>query len=55
MKEPVLDNRHRDKNPPRTGEIQQERGDALNKNLPKPIPEYSGNATVGSRLDRKPA
>ena len=48
MKEPGLDNRHRDKNPPKAGEIQQKRSDALNKNLPKPIPEYSGNATVGT-------
>jgi hypothetical protein len=48
MKEPGLDNRHRDKNPPKKGEIQQKRSDAQNKNLPKPIPEFSGNATVGT-------
>jgi len=47
MKEPGLDNRHRDKNPPKGGEIQQKRSDTLNKNLPKPIPEFSPNATVG--------
>jgi len=41
MKEPGLDNRHRDKNPPKAGEIQQKRGDTLNKNLPKPIPQFS--------------
>jgi len=46
MKEPGLDNRHRDKNPPKTGEIQQKRGDTLNKNLPKPIPEFSPNTTL---------
>lgn len=46
MKEPGLDDRHRDKNPPKAGEIQQKRGDTLNKNLPKPIPEFSPNATL---------
>jgi hypothetical protein len=46
MKEPGLDNRHRDKNPPKAGEIQQKRGDALNKNLPRPIPEFSPNAKL---------
>ncbi len=39
MKEPGLDNRHRDKQPPKAGEIQQKRGDTLNKNLSKPIPQ----------------
>jgi hypothetical protein len=39
MKEPGLDNRHRDKNRPKAGEIQQKRSDTLNKNLPRPIPE----------------
>jgi hypothetical protein len=48
MKEPGLDNRHRDKNPPKRGEIQQKRSDALNKNLPRPIDGFSGNATVGT-------
>jgi hypothetical protein len=48
MKEPGLDNRHRDKASPKKGEIQQKRSDALNKNLPKSIPEFSGNATVGA-------
>jgi hypothetical protein len=46
MKEPGLDGRHRDKNSPKSGEIQQKRSDALNKNLPRPIPEFSPNATV---------
>jgi len=41
MKEPGLDGRHRDKAPPKTGQIQQKRGDTLNKNLPKPIPQFS--------------
>ena len=46
MKEPGLDGRHRDKNPPKAGEIQQKRGDTLNKNLSKPIPEFSPNARL---------
>ncbi len=46
MKEPGLDGRHRDKNPPKAGEIQQKRGDALNKNLLKPIPQFSPNAKL---------
>jgi hypothetical protein len=46
MKEPGLDGRHRDKNPPKAGEIQQKRGDTLNKNLPKPIPQFSPNAKL---------
>jgi hypothetical protein len=48
MKEPGLDNRHRDKTSPKKGEIQEKRSDALNKNLPKPVPEFSGNASVGT-------
>jgi hypothetical protein len=48
MKEPGLDNRHRDKNQPKAGEIQQKRSDTLNKNLPRPIPEFSPNATLGT-------
>jgi hypothetical protein len=47
MKEPGLDGRHRDKNPPKAGEIQQKRSDTLNKNLPKPIPQFSKNTTLG--------
>lgn len=42
MKEPGLDDRHRDEN----GQIQQKRGDALNKNLPVPIPQFSPNARL---------
>jgi hypothetical protein len=48
MKEPGLDNRHRDKNRPKAGEIQQKRSDTLNKNLPRPVPEFSPNATLGT-------
>jgi hypothetical protein len=47
MKEPGLDGRHRDKNPPKAGEIQQKRSDTLNKNLAHPIPQFSPNATLG--------
>jgi hypothetical protein len=47
MKEPGLDNRHRDKDAPKGGEIQQKRSDALNKNLSNPVPGFSPNATVG--------
>ncbi len=46
MKEPGLDNRHRDKTPPKSGEIQQKRGDTLNENLPNPIPQFSPNAKL---------
>lgn len=48
MKEPGLDNRHRDKKIPKAGEIQQKRGDTLNKNLPKPIPQFSPNAKLAT-------
>lgn len=47
MKEPGLDDRHRDKTQPKAGEIQQKRSDTLNKNLPKPIPQFSPNTTLG--------
>jgi hypothetical protein len=42
VKEPGLDRRHRDKD----GKIQQKRGDTLNKNLSKPIPQFSANTTL---------
>jgi hypothetical protein len=48
MKEPGLDGRHRDKAPPKTGQIQQKRGDTLNKNLPRPIPEFSPQAKLST-------
>jgi hypothetical protein len=47
MKEPGLDGRHRDKAAPKKGEIQQKRGDTLNGNLPKPIPQFRSD----TRLD----
>jgi hypothetical protein len=37
-----LDNRSRDED----GEIRQKRSDTKNKNLPKPIPQFSPNATL---------
>ncbi len=48
MKEPGLDNRHRDKASPKAGQIQQKRGDTLNKNLSQPIPQFSPNAKLGT-------
>ena len=48
MKEPGLDDRHRDKAPPKAGEIQQKRGDTLNKNLPEPIPQFSPLAKLST-------
>ena len=47
MKEPGLDGRHRDKSSPKAGEIQQKRSDTLNKNLPKPIPQFPPDTTLG--------
>jgi hypothetical protein len=41
-----LDNRSRDENVPKVGEIRQKRGDTLNKNLPRPIPQFSPNASL---------
>ncbi len=46
MKEPGLDDRHRDKTPPKAGQIQQKRGDTLNKNLSEPSPQFSPNAKL---------
>jgi hypothetical protein len=48
MKEPGLDKRHRDQAPPKAGEIQQKRSDTLNKNLSRPIPEFSPLAKLGT-------
>jgi len=47
MKQPGLDGRHRDKD----GEIQQKRGDTLNKNLAQPIPQFSPNAKLQTMRD----
>jgi hypothetical protein len=48
MKQPGLDGRHRDTTSPKAGEIRQKRGDTLNKNLPKPIPQFSPNAKLST-------
>jgi hypothetical protein len=48
MKQPGLDGRQRDTAPPKAGEIRQKRGDTLNKNLPKPIPQFSPNAKLST-------
>jgi hypothetical protein len=52
MKEPGLDNRYRDKRPPKAGEIREKRGDTLNKNLPTPIPEFSPNAKLATMREK---
>ncbi len=48
MKEPGLDGRHRDKSSPKKGEIQQKRGDTLNKNLPTPVPQFRGDTKLAT-------
>ena len=48
MKQPGLDGRRRDQNPPKAGEISQKRGDTINKNLPTPIPQFSRNAKLST-------
>ena len=48
MKEPGLDGRHRDKRPPKAGEIQQKRSDTLNRNLHPPIPQVRSDATLAT-------
>lgn len=52
MKQPGLDGRHRDKTPPKAGEIQQKRSDTLNKNLSKPIPQFRADATLGHMREK---
>jgi len=47
MKEPGLDGRHRDKDPPKAGRIQQKRSDSLNKNLSRPIAQFGPNVALG--------
>jgi hypothetical protein len=48
MKEPGLDDRHRDKD----GQIQQKRGDTLNKNLTQPIPQFKPDTTLQTMRDK---
>lgn len=46
MNEPGLDGRHRDTAAPKRGEIQQKRCDTLNKNLPKPLPQFRADTKL---------
>jgi hypothetical protein len=46
MKEPGLDNRHRDHAGPKGGQIEQKHGDTINKHLPRPIEGFSPLALV---------
>jgi DNA-damage-inducible protein J len=48
----VLDGRHRDTSGGNTGKIQQKRSDTLNKNLSKPIPQFSPETTLGEMRKR---
>jgi hypothetical protein len=48
MKEPGLDNRHRDKD----GMIQQKRSDTKNKNLSEPIPGFGPNTTLKTMREK---
>ena len=44
MKEPGQDKRHRDKN----GRVSEKHGNALNKNLPAPIPQFGPKVTLAT-------
>jgi len=48
MKQPGLDDRHRDKN----GQIEQKHGNTKNKNLPHPIPGFGSNTTLKTIRDK---
>ncbi|RFP17889.1 hypothetical protein D0T25_20580 [Duganella sp. BJB488] len=48
MKEPGLDNRHRDKD----GTIQQKRSDTQNQNLSQPIPGFGPKTTLGTMREK---
>ncbi|WP_267426749.1 hypothetical protein [Methylobacterium sp. GC_Met_2] len=52
MKQPGLDGRHRDQNPPKAGEIQQKRGDTQNRNLDRPIPQFPQNTRLDTMRER---
>ena len=52
MKQPGLDGRHRDQTPPKGGEIQKKRGDTLNRNLDRPIPQFPHNTRLNTMRDR---
>jgi hypothetical protein len=46
MKEPGLENRHRNRTPPKRDRISQKHGNTLNENLPNPIPGFPRKATL---------
>ena len=48
MKQPGLDDRHRDKN----GEIDQKHGNTKNKNLSKPIPGFGPETTLNTMREK---
>ena len=48
MKEPGLDQRHRDKD----GQIQQKRSDTLNKNLSQPVPGFGPDTTLKTMREK---
>jgi len=52
MKQPGLDNRHRNETPPKAGEIQQKRSDTLNKNLSRPIAQFPLTVTLGEMREK---
>ena len=52
MQEPGLDNRHRDQNPPKAGEIDQKHGNTLNKHLPVPLPQFPLDMTLEQMRQR---
>jgi hypothetical protein len=52
MKQPGLDNRHRNETPPKAGEIQQKRSDTLNKNLSRPIAQFQLTVTLGEMREK---
>jgi len=52
MKQPGLDNRHRNETPPKAGEIQQKRSDTLNRNLSRPIAQFLLTMTLGEMREK---
>jgi hypothetical protein len=46
MQEPGLDNRYRDQRKPLSGQIRAKNGNALNGNLPQPIPGFRADTKV---------